>query len=55
MHAQDHEIITIYYGESVAPEEAQALADEVAEAYPSQEVELVDGGQPHYQYIVSAE
>jgi DAK2 domain fusion protein YloV len=55
MHAQDREIITIYYGESVAPGEAQALADEVAEAYPSQEVELVDGGQPHYPYIVSAE
>jgi len=55
MRAQDHEIITIYFGESVAPAEAQALADEVAEAYPGQEVELVDGGQPHYHYIVSAE
>jgi DAK2 domain fusion protein YloV len=55
MQAQDREIITIYYGESVTPAAAQALADQVAEAYPSQEVELIDGGQPHYHYIVSAE
>jgi uncharacterized protein len=55
MAAVDREIIVIYYGESVTPAEAQALADQVAEAYPKQEVELIDGGQPHYHYIVSVE
>jgi hypothetical protein len=55
MQAQDREIITIYHGESVTPTDAQLLADQVAEAYPGQEVELIDGGQPHYHYIVSAE
>lgn len=55
MQAERREIITIYYGESVSPEEAQSAADELAGIYPEQEVELVKGGQPHYHYIVSAE
>jgi uncharacterized protein len=55
MHAQDFEIITLYYGESVTQNQAQQLADELAERYPDQEFEVVDGGQPHYYYILSAE
>jgi len=55
MHASEAEVITIYYGEPVSREEAQAMADRVQEAYPDQEVELVDGGQPHYHYIISVE
>jgi DAK2 domain fusion protein YloV len=55
MHAADHEIITLYFGESVAPQEAAELAGALAQAYPDREIEVVDGGQPHYYYIVSAE
>ena len=55
MSVQDYEIITLYYGESIAPDEAQQLADEILAHYPDQEIELVDGGQPHYHYILSAE
>jgi DAK2 domain fusion protein YloV len=55
MEAQDYEIITIYYGETIASDEAQELADIIQEHYPDQEIEVVDGGQPHYHYIVSAE
>ena len=55
MHSDDHEIITIYYGESVTAEEAQCLAAEIEGQYPDQEVEVVDGGQPYYYYILSAE
>ncbi|MBC8445673.1 MAG: hypothetical protein H8D74_00590 [Chloroflexi bacterium] len=55
MMAEEHEIITIYYGEDVADEKAEALADEIQNSYQDQEVELVDGGQPHYYYILSAE
>lgn len=55
MHAGDHEIITVYYGNSVSADEAQELVDQVTEQYGEQEVELIDGGQPHYQYILSAE
>jgi len=55
MQAGEHEIITIYYGEGIAGTEAEKLADEIQARYPDQEVELVDGGQPHYHYIISAE
>jgi dihydroxyacetone kinase-like predicted kinase len=55
MDIEDLEIITIYYGESITADEAQRLADEFVNRYPDQEVEIVDGGQPHYHYILSAE
>ncbi len=55
MQAGEHEIITIYYGEGIVGAEAERLADEIMARYPDQEVELVDGGQPHYHYILSAE
>ena len=55
MQADEQEIITVYYGEGIAGAEAQKLADEIQASYPDQEVELVDGGQPHYHYILSAE
>lgn len=55
MKADEQEIITIYYGEGVADTEAERLADEIRASYPDQEVELINGGQPYYQYIISAE
>jgi len=55
MKADECEIITVYYGEDIAGAEAQKLADEIQASYPDQEVELVDGGQPHYHYILSVE
>jgi DAK2 domain fusion protein YloV len=55
LNAEDYEIITIYYGETVTADHAQQIADDIMDRYPEQEVELVDGGQPHYHYILSAE
>ncbi|MGC9335153.1 MAG: DAK2 domain-containing protein [Anaerolineae bacterium] len=51
----DYEIITLYYGETVAADEAEALSGEISQRYPEQEVEVIDGGQPHYHYIISVE
>jgi dihydroxyacetone kinase-like predicted kinase len=50
-----YEIITIYWGDSVIQEQANQLRAWVTESYPDKEVELVEGKQPHYQYIISAE
>jgi DAK2 domain fusion protein YloV len=55
MDAQDYEIITIYYGETVTDEQAEAMAEEISDLYPDQEMEVIDGGQPHYHYILSVE
>lgn len=55
MKADEHEIITAYHGEDVTELQAQELIDHLRKNYPEQEWELIDGGQPHYYYIISAE
>ena len=55
MLSDDSGLITLYYGQEVTREEAQALAADLTKEHPSLEVELVSGGQPHYPYIVSVE
>ena len=55
MGTADREIITLYYGNGVQRAEAEALAQAIRERYPSQEIEIVEGGQPHYFYILSTE
>lgn len=53
--ANDLELITLFYGEDLTATEANRISDKVREAYPGQEIELQDGGQPHYQFIISVE
>ncbi|MGN0344532.1 MAG: DAK2 domain-containing protein [Lachnospiraceae bacterium] len=48
-------IISLYYGEDVSEEDAQSLADQLQEKYEDLEVEVNDGGQPIYYYILSVE
>ncbi len=52
---QEAELVTVYYGEGASREEAEALAAQVEERWPGRTVEVVDGGQPHYPYIISLE
>ena len=51
----DAEIMTIYYGEDVEKEQAEALAKELEAKYEDLEVEVYSGGQPLYYYICSIE
>ena len=53
--ADEHELITLFYGENLSHVEANRLADLIRQTYPSQEVEVQEGGQSHYQFIVSIE
>ncbi|MCJ7491316.1 MAG: hypothetical protein MUP15_04075, partial [Dehalococcoidia bacterium] len=48
-------LITIYYGAQSTAEDTEALAGEIRAVYPSLQVDIVYGGQPHYSYIVSLE
>ncbi len=50
-----HEIITLYYGKDVAEEDAEALAEKIAEKFPDCDVDYHFGGQPIYYYLVSLE
>ena len=52
---EESEIIGIYYGEDVKEEDAQKLGDELAALYPNAEVEVHNGGQPIYYYVISVE
>jgi dihydroxyacetone kinase-like predicted kinase len=51
----ERELITLFYGEDMSSTEANRIVDVIRAAYPAQEVELQDGGQPHYQFILSVE
>lgn len=51
----DSEIISIYYGQDVTEEDAQAVADKVEELYADVEVDVNYGGQPIYYYVLSVE
>jgi DAK2 domain fusion protein YloV len=55
MQADEAEILTFYFGEDVSEQSAQALVAQLEDEYPDAEFELIDGGQPHYHYIISAE
>jgi len=55
MAASPGGLITIYYGEGLQREQAEALVGEVRQRFPEHEVELVYGGQPYYEYLVSVE
>ena len=51
----DSELISLYYGENVAGEQAEELAAKVEEMFPDVEIETNFGGQPIYYYMVSVE
>ena len=55
MKATDSELITIYWGGEVSEADANTFRDEVQERFSNAEVELVNGGQPFYDFIISAE
>ena len=48
-------LVTIYYGANTEQAEAERVGESVREKYPALEVEVVAGGQPHYNYIISVE
>ncbi len=55
MVEEDSELITLYYGKDVREVDALALSEELKEAFPYLEVDIHEGGQPIYYYIVSVE
>ena len=49
------EILSLYYGEDVKAEDAEALVSEIQKDNPDLEIELQNGGQAVYYYLVSLE
>ena len=49
------EFITIYYGADVVQEDAEQASTLLSEKFPDAEISVVNGGQPVYYYMISAE
>ncbi len=53
--ASKADIITLFYGKDVKEGDAQVIFKEIQIRYPSVDVEMYYGGQPHYHYLISVE
>jgi uncharacterized protein len=54
-HADHFELITLFYGANISKSEAYQIADSIRALYPKQEIEIQEGCQPHYQFIIAIE
>ena len=52
---EDSAIVSIYYGSDSSEEAAEEIASLIQEKYPDVEVEINNGGQPIYYYVISVE
>ena len=52
---EDSAIITLFYGEDIKEEQAEALREALEEKFEDIDIELYYGGQPIYYYLVSVE
>lgn len=48
-------LVTLYYGEDVKEEDANELRDKLEEEYDEIDVDLIEGDQPIYYYVISLE
>lgn len=52
---EDSAMVSIYFGSESSEEDAAAIATAVEEKYPDVDVEVHNGGQPIYYYVISVE
>ena len=52
---EDSEIVTIFYGQDIDEQTANALSEYIESKYPDCDIEVHNGGQPLYYYIISVE
>ncbi len=55
MGADSLEILTLFYGADIQPDQAEEVSAAIQEKFSDLEVEVHAGGQPHYQFILSLE
>ena len=54
-NAADRELVTLYFGNHMNRIDAEAIAQQVRDQYPSLIVDLYDGQQPHYHFVIGIE
>lgn len=53
--ADEYELITLFSGSDVSGQDVIRIADSIRGAYPEQDIEVQEGGQPHYHFIIAVE
>jgi uncharacterized protein len=51
----ESEVVTVYYGQGIEQADAESIGDSIREKHANLQIEVVKGGQPHYEYIISIE
>jgi hypothetical protein len=49
------EHITVFYGKNIENPDLDEIIEAIKTSFPNQEIEIHDGGQPFYQFILSVE
>jgi len=52
---EERERVTLFYGNDLTIEDVNPLAQMIQEKYPEHEIEVLEGKQPHYHYIIAIE
>ncbi len=53
--AEEKERITLFYGNNITKNQVNEIVNSIRSSYPNHEIELHEGGQPHYQFIIAIE
>lgn len=53
--ADERELITLFYGNTLTKPQVIQIADLIRARFPEQEIEVQEGGQAHYHFIISIE
>lgn len=51
----EKERVTFFYGVNISKQDVNQITDQIRKKYPYFEIEVHEGGQPHYQFIISIE
>ena len=51
----ERELITLFSGENVSKADVKRISEMIRARYPGHEIEIKEGGQPHYHFIISIE
>lgn len=52
---EDHELVTFYYGNGMTGHEAEIIVNQVREKYPAQVIDMYEGQQAHYYFLIGIE
>ena len=55
VEADEPELLTVFLGEDATEAATDALRETAAKIFPDAEIELIEGNQPHYQYLIAVE